>query len=75
MQKHITQYHIVKPEQLERLRSEETTAAPWLPILFSHRRSQVKRRQSQSYKFKEFAKISSIVEDTERTRLYPQTDR
>ena len=66
--------------------------------------SQVKRRQSQSYKFKKFAKISnfwilkralhathllklldkmctyemdpmSIVEDTERTRFCPQTDR
>ena len=64
----------------------------------------VKRRQSQSYKFKKFAKISnlwifkqalyathllklldkmckyemdpmSIVEDTERTRFCPQTDR
>ena len=29
---------------------------PWLPILLSHIRSQVKRK-SQSYKFKEFAKI------------------
>ena len=66
--------------------------------------SQVKRRQSQSYKFKEFDKISifcilkqplhathlvklldkmckyemdpmSIVENTERTRFCPQTDR
>ena len=32
-------------------------AASWLPILLSHIGSQVKRRQSQSYKFKEFAKI------------------
>ena len=67
-------------------------------------KQQVKRRQSQSYKFKKFAKISnlwilkralhathilklldkmckyemdpmSIVEDTERTRFCPQTDR
>ena len=30
----------------------------WLPTLLSHIESQVKRRQSQSYKFKEFAKIS-----------------
>ena len=66
--------------------------------------NQVKTRQSQRYKFKEFAKTSnfliseqtlhtthflklldkmckyamdpaSIVEDTERTRFYPQTDR
>ena len=72
--------------------------------LLSHIGSQVKIRQSQSYKFKEFAKISngwifkqtlhmlhllklldtmckyemdptSIVEDTERTRFCPQTDR
>ena len=59
----------------------------------SHIGSQVKIRQSQSYKFKKFAKISnfwslkralhpthllcpmSIVEDTERTRFCPQTDR
>ena len=94
----------IKSEQLERLRSEDTPAASWLPILLSHIGSQVKRRQSQSYKFKEFAKIlnsqilkltlhathllklldkmrkygmdpTSIVEDTERTRFCPQTDR
>ena len=91
-------------EQLERLRSEDTPAASWLPILLSHIGSQVKWRQSQSYKFKEFAKTStfkilkqtlhathllklldkickyemdptSIVEDTERTRFCPQTER
>ena len=82
-------------EQLECLRSK---AASWLPILLSHIGSQVKRRQRQSYKFKEIAKISnfwilthllklldkickyemdptSIIEDTERTRFCPQTDR
>ena len=32
-------------------------AASWLPILLGHIGSQIKRRQSQSYKFKEFAKI------------------
>ena len=48
-----------KLEQLERLRSGDTPAASWLPIPLSHIGSQVKRRQSQSYKFKEFAKISS----------------
>ena len=36
-------------EQLERLRSEIAPAAPWLPTLEIHIRSQVKRRQS--YKF------------------------
>ena len=43
-------------EQLERLPSDVTPAASWLTILLSHIGSQVKRRQS--YKFKEFAKIS-----------------
>ena len=57
-----------KLERLERLRSEDTPAASWLPILLSHIGSQVRRRQSQSYKFKEFDKISnfetSITRDT-----------
>ena len=46
----------VKLEQLERLRSEIHPATPWLPILVIHIRSQVKTRQSQSYKFKKIAK-------------------
>ena len=46
-----------KLAQLERLRSEIPPAAPWLPILVIHIRSQVKTTQSQSYKFKKFAKI------------------
>ena len=90
--------------KLERLCSEDTPATSWLPILLRHIGSQVKRRKSQSYKFKEFAKIAifpflkqtlhathirkfldkmwkyemdptSIVEDTERTRFCPQTNR
>ena len=98
------QIQLEQLEQLERLRSEDTPAASWLPIPLSHIGSQVKRRQSQSYKFKKIAKISnfwilklalhathllklldkmckyemdpmSIVEDTERTRFCPQTDR
>ena len=48
-------------EQLERLRTEDTPAASWLPIPLSHIGSQVKRRQSQSYKFKKFAKISNFL--------------
>ena len=48
-------------EQLEHLRSEDIPVATWLPILLSHIGSQVKRRQSQSYKFKEFAKIANIL--------------
>ena len=35
-------------------------AAPWLPILVIHIRSQVTRRQSQSYKSKKIAKISNL---------------
>ena len=35
--------------------------ASWLPIPLSHIGSQVKRRQSQYYKFKEFAKIVSFL--------------
>ena len=53
-----------KLEQLERLRSEDTPAASWLPLLLIHIGSQAKRKQlqiqSQSYKFKEFAKISNF---------------
>ena len=44
-----------KTVQLERLRSEIPPAAPWLPILVIHIRSQVKRRQGQRYKFKKNA--------------------
>ena len=44
--------YYIKLEQLERLHSEIPPAAPWLPILVIHIRSQVKTTQSQSYKFK-----------------------
>ena len=47
--------------KLERLRSEIPSAAPWLPILVIDIRSQVKTRQSQSYKFKEIAKNLKFV--------------
>ena len=49
-----------KLEQLERLRSEDTPAASWLPMPLSHIGSKVKGRQSQSYKFKKIAKISNF---------------
>ena len=39
-----------------------TPAAPWLPILVIHIRSQVKLRQSQSYKFKKKLSIIKILE-------------
>ena len=42
--------------QLECLHSEDPPLS-WLPLLLSHIGSQVKRRQSQSYRFKEFAKF------------------
>ena len=45
-----------KIEQLERLHSEIPPAASWLPILVIHIRSQVKTRQSESYKLKKIAK-------------------
>ena len=55
-------YGIIRPqlEQLERLRSEIPPAAPWLPIPVIHIRSQVNRRQSQSYKIWKIAKISNF---------------
>ena len=46
-----------KQEQLH-LRSEIPTATPWLSILVIHIRSQVKRKQSQSSKFKKRAKTA-----------------
>ena len=49
----------IRLEQLECLRSEIPPAAPWLPILVIHIRSQVKTTQSQSYKFKKNAKTSN----------------
>ena len=54
---HYTEYKI---EQLERLRSEIPYTATWLPILVIHIRSQVKTRQSQSYKLKNIAKYSNF---------------
>ena len=56
----------LKPEQLEHLGSEIPPAAPWLPILVIHIRSQVKTRQSQSYKFKKIAKNAdfAILQET-----------
>ena len=56
---------LVKLEQLERLRSEIPPAAPWLPILVIHIRSQ-ETRQSQSCEFWKIAKNSnlSILQET-----------
>ena len=44
------EHFLNKLEQLERLRSEIPSAAPWLPMPVIHNRSQVKTRQSQSDK-------------------------
>ena len=46
--------------QLEHLCSEISPPPPRLPILLIHIRSQVKPRQSQSYKFKKIAKNSNF---------------
>ena len=54
-------YMHYKLEQLERLPSEIPPASPWLPPLGIHIRSQVKTRQSQSYKFKKIAKNSNFA--------------
>ena len=51
---------LIELEQLERLHSEIPPAAPWLPILVIQIRSQVKTRQSQSYKFY----LKKIVKNT-----------
>ena len=47
-------------EQLEHLRSEIPPAPPWLPKLLIHIRYHITTRQSQSYKFKKFAKNSNF---------------
>ena len=46
-------------QQLKHLRSENTPAAPWLPILVIHNRNQVKTRR-QNYKLKKFATNSNF---------------
>ena len=53
-------YHSPKLEQLKRLHSEIPPATPWLPIQVTDIRSEVKRRQSQSYKFEKIAKNSNF---------------
>ena len=60
-------HNIQTDHQIERLCSEDTPTPTPSPhdypyyILLSHIGSQVKRRQSQSYKFKGFAKISIFL--------------
>ena len=56
-------------EQLERLHSEIPPAAPWLPILVIHIRSQVKTTQSQSYKFKKLSKFQILQATLHATHL------
>ena len=50
----------LKLKQLKRLHSEIPPTAPWLHIPVIHIRSQVKTRQSQSYKFSKNAKNSNF---------------
>ena len=69
---HSSVWNSVKLEQLERLRSEDTPVASWLPIPLSHIGSQVKGRQSQSYKFKKKSPKFQIFEfETGITRDTP----
>ena len=49
----------IELEQLECLRSGDTPADSWLPIVLGHIGSQVKRRQSQSYKLEEFFNVET----------------
>ena len=51
------------------MRSKIPPAAPWLPILVIHIRSQIQIRQSQSYKFWKIAKNSNfeILQETLHT--------
>ena len=53
---------IYQLEQLERLRFEIPPVTLWLPILLIHIESQVKPRQSQSYKFEKLAKNFEILQ-------------
>ena len=48
-------------EQLERLRSEDTLRRLMITHTIESYWIQVRRRQSQNYKFKEFAKISNVL--------------
>ena len=77
-----------KLEQLERLRSEDTPAASWLPIPLTKSQLQIsnfwilKQALHTTHLLKLLDKmckyemdLMSIVEDTEQTRFYPQTDR
>ena len=68
----ICKYIQIKLEQLERQRSENTPAAHDYPYYWPvDIGSQVKTRQSQSYKFKEFAKTLRILKKKNFTRDTP----
>ena len=53
--------HLESKTKLEHLPSEIPPAASWLPILVIHIKSQVKRRQSQSYKFEKNCQNSNFL--------------
>ena len=57
----------LKLEKLERMHSEKPRPAPWFPILVIHIRSQVKTRQSQSYKLKKKNAKNSNFEISQET--------
>ena len=52
-----------------------TPAAPWLPKLVIHIRSQIKARQRQSYKFSKIAKIQILQTNLHATHLLKLLDR
>ena len=67
---HVTM--LMQPNWIRRTRMPafwDTPAAPWLPTLVIHIRSQVKTRQSQTYKFKNIGKNSNfeILQETLHT--------
>ena len=53
-------HNISKLEQIECLHYEIPATTPWLPLLVIHIRFQVKKRQSQSYKFIRLPKIQIL---------------
>ena len=67
-----------KLEQLELLHCEISPATPWLPILVINIRSQVKTRQSQSYKFEKIAQNSNfgiLQTNSKKTHLLKLLDK
>ena len=73
--------HIISTGEQSQTRTPafwDTPAAPWLPILVIHIRSQVKTGQSQSYKLKKIAKNTNfeiLQETSHATHLLKLLDK